>query len=284
MAGREKTQSMIFAKLFAVNQLSTNFKRILWYYLGYSLLVFVLHLASISFVAFFHFLLEHDISVLEAWLHDNAWEILGFSKLIAFLLFFKIIHLNLENVIMPRELWRQLKFIPNIKGASVILFFTALFPALLRVFDISLIPVKNWSFTNFQFASLVGNMLFFLLDFILVVILIANLKLRGKQNRLLLFAVISVLFYAFSSLIISYPNHQIFLFIHLFTMLILFHRGLRNIGNAILYAFACIAGFAILYGVDPVWGNQYSLYPITSYPIFSIFILWLMGIVYYLRR
>lgn len=275
---------MIFFNALLKNKFSTNFRRILWYYLGYSILFFVLHLASVSFVAFFHFLLDHDISVLESWLNDNAWEILIFSKLISFLIFVKIIHLNIEEALSLRGLLGKFKFTPSLKGLSTVLFFAAFFPALLHVFEIPLIPVKGWNFSVFQFVSVIGNTFFFLLDFLLVVILVANLKLRGKKNRFLLFFIISVLFYAFSSIVISYPGHQLFLFMHLFTLLTLFHKGLRNLGNAFVYTFFCISGFAVLYGVDPVWGSQHSLYLVNSYPIFSLLILWLMGFVYYLRR
>lgn len=264
--------------------LSINFKKTIWYYLGFCLLFFVLHLAMVSLVAFFHFLLDHDIAIIEIWIHDNSWELLITSKFISFIIFMKIIQLNFASVARLRELPNKLKFIPDLKGVALVLFFSILYPALLNVFEIQLIPVADWDFSHFQFASFIGNVLFYLLDFLLILYLITNLKLTGKKNRLFLFLVISLIFLIVSDIVIPYPKAIPFLFLHILTLFLFFHRGMRNIGNGLLYCVFCIGAFAILYGVDPVWGKSYSLYLVDTGPVVPLLFLWLMGFVYYLKR
>lgn len=284
MAISKEKSSMRFPLLGLNKKISTNFKKTLWYYTGFCLLFFVLHLALVSLVAFFHFLLDHDIAVIEIWINENSWELLVISKLIAFFIFSKVIQLNLDPANNLKEIMSKLRFLPDLKGTVLILFFSLLYPALLNVFEIQLIPVGEWEFSHFQIASFIGNIFFYLLDFFLIVYLVMNLKLRGKTNRFLLFFCISFIFLIVSRVVIPYSSESIFLFMHLLSLFTLFHRGMRNLGNILLYSVLCIGAFAVLYGVDPVWAKTYSLYSVTPAPIFPLLVLWLMGFVYYLKR
>ena len=51
------------------------------YYAVFQLIFVVLVVILSSIGAFFHFLLDHEISIVESWLHNNHWEILIVSKI-----------------------------------------------------------------------------------------------------------------------------------------------------------------------------------------------------------
>jgi hypothetical protein len=73
---------------------SLGARKILLYYFGYSILFLIFHLATISLVSFFHFLLDHDMSVIENWLYRNAWEMILLSKALAGFIIIKALQLN----------------------------------------------------------------------------------------------------------------------------------------------------------------------------------------------
>ena len=52
------------------------FRRNVIYYGAYLTIYVATVLILSSIGAFFHFLLDHEISIVEAWLHNNKWEIL----------------------------------------------------------------------------------------------------------------------------------------------------------------------------------------------------------------
>ena len=56
------------------------------YYLGYCGSLILIQISLVSIVAFFHFLLDHDMAVVENWLTRNAWEMLCFSKITALII------------------------------------------------------------------------------------------------------------------------------------------------------------------------------------------------------
>ena len=65
-------------------QLGNNVK----YYAVFQMIFVILAVLLSSVGLFFHFLLDHEISIAEAWVHNNQWEILITSKLLFLGLYF----------------------------------------------------------------------------------------------------------------------------------------------------------------------------------------------------
>ena len=146
--------------------LSLGIRKILAYYLGYSLLFLVIHLSLISLVSFFHFLLDHDMLVIENWLYRNAWEMIFFSKLISAMICIKALKLNNYFIsslfsILKNDIWK-----PTKEASIFIIFIIVLFHVLIAQFGGEV--TGNSKSTDFAYISFLGSISFYLIDFIVI--------------------------------------------------------------------------------------------------------------------
>ena len=65
------------------------------YFLGYQVTMLLTYLIIVSILAYFHFLLDHSLSVIEDWIFDHGWEIVIASKLLS--LFIIVNFLNVQT-------------------------------------------------------------------------------------------------------------------------------------------------------------------------------------------
>ena len=103
-------------------QLVKNIK----YYFAFQLIFVSLVVVLSSIGVFFHFLLDHEISIVESWLHNNQWEILISSKLVSLFLLNRWFEVRLYELKSFRQLVKELVTWPDPK-AIVISVFTYLF-------------------------------------------------------------------------------------------------------------------------------------------------------------
>ncbi len=75
-----------------------------------------------SLGTFFHFLLDHEISIIEAWIHNNHWEILILSKLFSLFILNRWFKMRLYELKSIRELVRELVKWPEPKGVVISVF------------------------------------------------------------------------------------------------------------------------------------------------------------------
>lgn len=259
-------------------------RKILFYYFGYCSLFLIFHLASISLVSFFHFLLDHDMAVIENWLYRNAWEIIVFAKIFAAFIIIKALKLNNYFInsllsILRTDIWK-----PTRTLIVLIFFLSILFYALILQFGGELI--NNTKETDFAYVSYLGSVFFYLVDFLVVNILVRNLEIRSKRKFFALSIVLLILFLAFTKATLPYINkYFIFLILHFSTLLILLFKERKNMINPLLYTLVIIGPFSSLYGLDIVWENAHSIYTYKeTLPVIGITGIWLIGLGYYYKR
>lgn len=262
---------------------SLGARKILLYYFGYSILFLIFHLATISLVSFFHFLLDHDMSVIENWLYRNAWEMILLSKALAGFIIIKSLQLNnyfVKNLffILKRDTWR-----PTRSAIVFILFLAVLFYALIHQFGGEIVG-GNKSI-DFVYISFLGSILFYFIDFIVINILVRNLLLNSKKKYFLLTLALTFIFMLFTKATLPYiSKFYIFLILHFFTLLVLLFTNKMNIINPILYSIFIIGPLSAFYGLDLVWDNAHALYSYKeSLPIAGIIGVWLIGLIYYYK-
>lgn len=78
------------------------------YYASYQLLFVIIFIILSSSGAFFHFLLNHEISIVESWLHNNHWEILIISKLLSLTIMNRWFRVRLYEMKTIKQLFKEL--------------------------------------------------------------------------------------------------------------------------------------------------------------------------------
>ena len=263
---------------------SLGMRKILSYYLGFSILFFLTHLSLVSIVTFFHFLIDHDMHIIENWLFSNAWELIISSKLIAFIVTIKFLKLNNYLVtdlltILKTDIWK-----PSKSAFVMIVFLATCFSAILLQFGDGL--SFNPKSLEYVYFSYVGSILFFVIDFLVINILLRNVKQFSRRKNSLLIASLLIIFLSFTKITLPYIDKFLFIIIlHFLTLLIFLFSEKRNIMNIILYSVLLIGPLASLFGFDLVWENAHAVYIYnTKLPLTGIVGVWLIGIVYYYKR
>jgi hypothetical protein len=271
--------------LFSSETFSRNMRLILLYYLGYNILLVLIQLATISLMAFLHFLLDHDMGVIESWLNQNAWEILTFSKGAGFILMLKAIRLNLYNLPSFKKILQKKSFIPSLQILVVILFLNimggALFKNYVGVGELN----QNISYL-FVLTSYVGTSIFYLLDFLFVFYLFENISIVKKRNKIILLMVMGGMFLIVTNILQPYskPN-QLIILINFVTLLAIYFKNEENFINPILMCLGCVSLMTVLYGNDLVWKDQYSLIISNkSIPMIGPTLLWIVALSYYMKK
>ncbi len=274
------TQAMIEKNDFLF---SIGARKILLYYIGYCTLFLISHLAFISLVSFFHFLLDHDMAVIENWLYRNAWEMIVLSKMISAFLIIKALKLNNYFVnslfqILKTDIWK-----PTRKVIVLTFFISILFYALIMQFSGELI--NNTKETDFAYVSYIGSALFYLIDFLVINVLYRNIEVRQKRKYFALGISLIAMFLLFTKATLPYiSKYYIFLVLHFATLLLLLFKERKNMINPILYTLVVIGPFSSLYGLDIVWDNAHSIYSYSeSLPLVGITGIWLIGLGYYYK-
>jgi hypothetical protein len=263
--------------------LEVDIRKILSYYLGYNLIFLIGYIAFISMISFFHFLLEHDMAVIENWIFRNAWEVIVFSKLLASFIIIKALKLNNYFTI---SLWQTIKeehWKPSRYAVIFILFISFLFYALIMQFSGELI--NNAKDTDFAHISFLGSAFFYFMDFFIINLLLKYIPISNQRKLFVLLAICLVFFLFFTKATLPYINkYYIFLILHFVTLLIFLAKEPKNLLNPILYALIVIGPFSSFYGLDLVWDNAHSIYSYKeTLPNIGILGLWLIGLVYYFK-
>ena len=252
------------------------------YYLIFQLIfvLFVIILSSLG--AFFHFLLDHEISIVEAWLHHNQWEILIISKLISLFLLNKWFKLRLYQFKSFATLVKESISWPDAKAIVIAVFMF-----------ISLIVLNKPSFVDhnaghwyYLFVSFFGIVFFLGIEFVLMGYLedILNLKSRPSKFHLglcytLLFAV------AFKLSVPDYYGMISYILLCYASLLFLSGDQFKNWSNVFCFLFLFVAPMASLFGLDPIWGDDFSPFKLGHKPNFAFLaVIWMISFFYYRFR
>ncbi|MEX0798014.1 MAG: hypothetical protein WD025_01130 [Bacteriovoracaceae bacterium] len=262
---------------------SSEARKTLTYYAGYCALFLFSYLALVSTISFFHFLLDHEMRVIESWLTRNAWEILTLAKLLASAVVLKALKLNNYLLKNSLDLIKNSEFFPERKALVLILFLMIFFLALVFQFNVDVAP--NTGGSRFLFTSYLGSIVFYLVDLFVIYSALANFPLKRKRQKALLSVALPALFLISTKIALPYSEEaSLFLFLHFGSLILLLIKTKYNLMNVILYSFLIIGPMTSVFGFDLVWGDAFSLYLYPKFPALGIFLIWLTGFLYYFRR
>lgn len=240
---------------------SMPFVKYISHYLAYQLIVWLVHMVLISFISFFHFLLDHRLSVIEEWAFANAWQISIMTKAIAAFAVLKFILVKSDLRIFRAHLEESVKIwrVPYYIYVCV----TFLFLFLLWSGNPTITPNRDFSLID-TFIAYFGTFCFFGTDLLVLFFLLHFYHLR--RGELFITALISTVIFFGSNKIVLVFNREISAYVGTSFLLLFYLMTLdkNRFVYPLLFLLAIYCPFAGLFGLDPLWGNSRAFLYMTS--------------------
>ncbi len=259
-------------------QLGKNLK----YYSIFQLLFVVMGVILSSIGAFFHFLLDHEISIVEAWLHNNQWEILIASKLVSLFLinrWFKVRLYQLKNF---RQLVKELLNWPDSKTFVVAIFMVLAYVTMGETKFVG----QNVGYWYYQIASYFGLIIFFGIEFIVIAYLEDILNDKVHPPRFLLGLSYTLIFAAaFRLSVPDYYGLMSYVVLCYSSLLFLSGKTFKSWSNVVCFLILFVAPMGSLFGLDPVWGDDFSPFRVDKkLNLAFLAVIWMISFSYYSYR
>lgn len=252
------------------------------YYGAYQGIYVALVIILTSIGAFFHFLLNHEISIVESWLHNNHWELLIISKLLSLFAINRWFTVKLYQLKSIRELIRELVRWPEPKAVVISIFMIASFLSLGKI----TLASQNIGYWYYHFVSLIGLILFFGIEFIVIIYLEDVLDQKEHPPRFLLSVAYVILFAVAYRL--SVPDYYGLLPYVTFcysSLVYLSGKSFRIWSNVICFLLLFVAPMGSIFGLDPVWGEDFSPFMMgKKLNMAFLSIVWVISFCYYKYR
>lgn len=259
----------------------TLFKNIK-YYASFQLLYVVIFIILSSIGAFFHFLLDHEISIVEAWLHNNHWEILIIAKLLSLFLLNRWFQVRLYQLKSIRELVRELVHWPEPKAIVISFFMIISYLALGGV----IYTGQNLGYWYYHLASFLGLFLYFAIEFIVIAYLDGVLNKKEYPSFFWLSISYTILFTAAFRL--SVPDYyQLLPYVVLCfsSLMYLSGKSFKSWSNVVCFLVVFVAPMGSVFGLDPVWGEDFSPFKVKSkLGLTFLAAIWMVSFGYYRYR
>ena len=258
------------------------FQRHIRWWVFYTAVFAVSHVVLSSIGAFFHFLLDHEISIVEGWLHKNGWELTLFSKVFSFYILQKILQIRLYRPqsikLFMKEQWRLPK-----QNLIVSLLFLLIS---LIILGKPLAQPQNYSFFIYHLITFISISLWFLTDYFALAQLkdLFDVESKPLSRWLNVIYVISFIL-SFKMIIPDYFNVEVIIYLHYVSILLITGVKFKQWSNVLFYMILFAAPLATLFGIDPVWGTDFSPFKFSHmpHPAFLITI-WVISLAYYRYR
>jgi hypothetical protein len=265
---------------FNLFELSPSFKRV-FLFLSYQLFTIVIYLVNLSFVAFIHFLLKHKMALIEEWVYDSQWQLLIAAKLISFLIILKFISIRFSQRSPIKYYIKNYKLNIGMEIPIIIVFFWVFFLFLGK-------PVINdysEKFVVANFVSIIGCVSYFLIDIVIFHLLAELYNISKKVS------IVEILFFSSTFVLV---NKTVFLqqvdltgyiFFNFLFGLIIAIVPKFSWNRPFVFFLLFSAPFAIFLGLDPVWGQDYSLFKFST-PInqLELIVLFIVAMLYYFYK
>jgi hypothetical protein len=229
-------------------------KQIMIYFLFYALL-WGFHLILISLISFFHLLLDHNIRTIGDWIGDRGWTLIIVSKAIVFYLVMLFVNLKTKKLYSVKSYFRNSIQTPRLEVLVSILFL------LIGLMGLGEMGINRTMIVEIHrlILSIVGTVLFFSVDYILLVVLDVFYPVRVESGRLKRILLLPLLFYIFSAATFVYEQTISFK-LYAFFLLLMYSGEWRrkNWTLPALFLVAFIVPCYSLMGLDPVWGEAYA--------------------------
>jgi hypothetical protein len=257
------------------------YRNLRWWYFYISIYV-VIHVCLSSIGAFFHFLLDHEISIVEGWLHKNGWELAIVSKLLAFYVFHKTLLVRLYK---PRTLFEFLKQEWRPPSYRLLVCIVFMFISLVIFAGVEKQP-QNYSFFWYQFVTYICLVTWYLIDYYVIAQLKDLFEFENVKFQYWLVCHFCIGFFiSFKMIIPDYFGVGAVSFLHFIFILMITGVKLQQWSNAFFYLVLFAAPIASLLGLDPIWGQDFTPFKMKG-KLQSTFllILWMISLAYYRYR
>ena len=259
----------------------TLFKNIK-YYASFQLLYVVIFIILSSIGAFFHFLLDHEISIVESWLHNNHWEILLIAKLFSLFLLNRWFHVRLYQLKSIRELVRELVHWPEPKVIVISFFMIISYLTLGGV----VYTGQNLGYWYYHFASFLGLFLYFSIEFIVIAYLDDVLNQKESPSFFWLSLSYTILFtIAFRLSVPDYYQLLPYVVLCFSSLMYLSGKAFKSWSNVVCFLVVFVAPMGSVFGLDPVWGEDFSPFKMKSkLGLTFLAAIWMVSFGYYKYR
>jgi hypothetical protein len=252
------------------------------YYVVFQLIFVILVVILSSIGAFFHFLLDHEISIVEAWLHNNQWEILILSKLCSLYFLNRWFKVRLYQLKSFRELVQELVSWPDPKAIVVAIFTVIAYITIGKVTYVG----QNIGYWYFQIASFLGLFTFFGIEFIMIAYLEDVLNEKTHPPRLELGLCYTLVFaLAFRLSVPDYYGLMPYVVLCYSSLIYLSGKSFKSWSNVVCFLVLFVAPMGSLFGLDPVWGDDFSPFRIEKrLNLAFLAVIWMISFSYHRYR
>lgn len=252
------------------------------YYCFFQMIYVSIFIILTSIGAFFHFLLNHEISIVESWLHNNHWEILIIAKLISLFLinhWFKVRLYQLKSI---RELLKDFIRWPEPKVIVVAFFMVISYLTLAG----TIYTGQNFGYWYYHVTSFLGLFLYFGIEFIVIAYLDDVINQNERVSFLWLSLSFTALFtIAFRLSVPDYYDLLPYMILCFSTLMFLSGKSFKNWSNVVCFLLVFVAPMGSMFGLDPVWGDDFSPFRVkTKLSLAFLAVIWVISFCYYKYR
>jgi hypothetical protein len=259
-----------------------DFRRNLRWWSFYILIQVICHICLSSIGAFFHFLLDHGISLVEGWLHNNGWELAVISKLFALWVVHRMLRIRLYN---PRSLRNFVKGQGRWPDQRAIVVSIVLLGLMILMGAPAHQP-QNGGYWSYHFVSYLASATWLISDYFAAAILQDIFPVSNpKAVRWRLLVYLLGFWISFRLVVPDYFGASLMMHLHFLVLLLMTGNHLQHLGNALAYVLLMAAPCAAIFGVDPIWGADFSPFKLVRIPSAPFLLLvWMLSLVYYRYR
>lgn len=262
--------------------LDGNLVKNIKYYGSYQLLYVVIFILLSSIGAFFHFLLNHEISIVESWLHNNHWEILIIAKLLSLFLINRWFQVRLYQLKSIRELVREFVRWPEPKAIVIAFFMVVSYLSLSGI----VYTGQNLGYWYYHIVSFLGLFLYFGIEFIVIAYLDDVLNQKEQPSFMWLSLFYTAIFTAaFRLSVPDYYGLLPYVVLCFSTLMYLSGKSFKSWSNVVCFLVVFVAPMGSLFGMDPVWGDDFSPFRVkTKLSLAFLSVIWMVSFCYYKYR
>lgn len=228
--------------------------------------VWITHLVIISIVAFFHFQMEHGLSVIEEWIYLNGWGITALAKVSGLVVLWK-------TLLYAEEKQRFIQYIQNSiiapsRDVLIVLCFNVLFFIMNGGIKFNTVDLGVSEFL----VALISIFLFYFVDVLYINFLLQDQKTTRLERNLYLI-IFSIMYFSASKLTFVYEKGiGLFVIFAFFMTVLLSVWPLKNVINGLVFLICFITPFSLLTQYNPIWGNSFPKIIILNGFTFSTYV------------
>lgn len=252
------------------------------YYASFQMIFVIIFIVLSSSGVFFHFLLNHEISIVESWLHNNHWEILIISKSLSLFFINRWFRVRLYEMKTVRQLTKELLKWPEHRALVISFFMVISYLALSQ----TEFARQNLGYWYYYLTSFFGLFLFFGIEFIVIAYLNDVLNQEENVSTFWLGFFYTVFFsIGFRLCVPDYYNLLTYVIFCFTALLLLSGESFKNWSNVVCLLVIFVAPMGSFFGLDPVWGDDFSPFSIkTKLAIPFLAVIWMVSFSYYKYR